>query len=327
MRANLSAIQMSGDEAMMAGFQVGTPEYNTYRRSFLEQTTQGMDIDGILAIMETGAGSAGQAGGQPGSAHATAQAPYQGKDHGQAQAWAEKEASGGGGGMAGKVMGMMGGGGGGGAALAGAAGGGGGATTSPMPSGRQTAWDLPAMFSGGGAPQGQAPAPQTAPARPEAGIRSSFVGGSMSPAGGMFGGGPSIKKAPAPVQPDGGESAAATEGAFPSAEIIKMAQERIEAIRKGNVEMVNTGDGVSKQPETLETMQIDSPRVQEEFAALESMVGTSMPGFDLRGDFKKDPEFYKELLSAIREGVPDEKTGKMRKLSTQEIISYIRGDS
>lgn len=80
-------------------------------------------------------------------------------------------------------------------------------------------------------------------------------------------------------------------------------------------------------PTTMKDIGIETPDDAEQFQALETMVGKSLPeGFDLRVDFARDPEFYMDLLKAIREGVKDEKTGGKRKLSTQEIISLIVGE-
>ena len=76
----------------------------------------------------------------------------------------------------------------------------------------------------------------------------------------------------------------------------------------------------------MKQMSMDTDTA-EQFQTLESMVGKSLPqGFDLRTDYARDPEFYRQLLKAIREGVPDPKNpAQRRKLSTKEIIDLIAG--
>lgn len=113
--------------------------------------------------------------------------------------------------------------------------------------------------------------------------------------------------------------------AGPDPQTIDNARMRYNAILGGNVEIADTGDGVSRGPDSFDALGITEPREQDELATLEAMVGKAMPGFDLRSDYKADPEFYKELFAAIREGIPDPKTGKKRKLTTAEIIDYIGG--
>lgn len=80
-------------------------------------------------------------------------------------------------------------------------------------------------------------------------------------------------------------------------------------------------------PTSMKDMGIADTDQAEQFQTLESMVGKGLPeDFDLRADYGRDPEFYKMLFKAIRDGVPDEKgNGTRRKLSTQEIIDLIVG--
>ena len=101
---------------------------------------------------------------------------------------------------------------------------------------------------------------------------------------------------------------------------------RKQAVDSGKNVVVNTGDGVDTTVDTYSKLGIQDPDIAEQFADLEAITGKSIPDFDLRADYKKDPEFYKKLLTAIREGVPDSKNpGQKRKLSVQEIIDLIRG--
>ncbi|MBN2512539.1 MAG: hypothetical protein JXB18_06335 [Sedimentisphaerales bacterium] len=99
---------------------------------------------------------------------------------------------------------------------------------------------------------------------------------------------------------------------------------RTEAVEAGQV-VTDTGDGVKTAPKPLPSIGIADPNEQEQFATLEKMVGQSMPGFDLRADYAKDPDFYKKLFEAIQKGVPDGNTGKRRTLTTKEIIDLIQG--
>lgn len=79
------------------------------------------------------------------------------------------------------------------------------------------------------------------------------------------------------------------------------------------------------KPTTMSDIGISSDDEAEQFQALEGMVGKAMPDFDLRADYKRDPAFYRELLSVIQKGVPDENSpGQRRKLSIKEIIALIQ---
>jgi len=87
-----------------------------------------------------------------------------------------------------------------------------------------------------------------------------------------------------------------------------------------------SGVTAATTPKTFKQMHMDTDTA-EQFQTLESMVGKGLPqGFDLRSDFARDPQFYRKLLTAIREGVPDPKNpAQRRKLSTKEIIDIIAG--
>ena len=82
----------------------------------------------------------------------------------------------------------------------------------------------------------------------------------------------------------------------------------------------------SRTPRTFKDLGMDTDTA-EQFQALESMVGKGLPaGFNLRSDYARDPEFYRQLLLDIRNGVDDPKNpGQKRKLSTQEILDLIMG--
>lgn len=99
---------------------------------------------------------------------------------------------------------------------------------------------------------------------------------------------------------------------------------RKQAISDGN-SVVDTGDGVQTTPKKMADLGIQDVNTQEQFQALEGMVGKALPDVDLRADYQKDPQFYQQLFKAIKEGVSDNKGGK-RKLSMQEIISLIKGE-
>jgi hypothetical protein len=80
-------------------------------------------------------------------------------------------------------------------------------------------------------------------------------------------------------------------------------------------------------PTTMKDIGIENSTDAEQFQTLEAMVGKSLPdGFDLRTDYAKNPDFYVKLFKAIRDGVPDQRSGKRRKLSTQEILDLIAGE-
>jgi len=86
------------------------------------------------------------------------------------------------------------------------------------------------------------------------------------------------------------------------------------------------GVAAGGEPTTLTDLGVDNRQMAQQFQELEAILGKSLPGFDLRADYRRDPEFYRELLAAIQNGVKDEKNpGQKRKLSAKEIIALIRG--
>ncbi len=111
-------------------------------------------------------------------------------------------------------------------------------------------------------------------------------------------------------------------------EIIRRGKARQEAFSTEGASYVDTGDGQSNLPQTYRDIGINDPDTAEQFQTLESMVGRSLPeGFDLRKDFARDPETYRQLLTAIKEGVPDSKNpGHKRKVTIQEILWVLLGD-
>jgi len=99
---------------------------------------------------------------------------------------------------------------------------------------------------------------------------------------------------------------------------------RGEAVAEGKT-VLDTGDGIDTTPIPYVQIGITDPDTAEQFADLETMIGKALPDVDLRSDYQKDPEFYQQLLKAIREGVPDGK-GQTRKLSVAEIVALIKGE-
>lgn len=113
---------------------------------------------------------------------------------------------------------------------------------------------------------------------------------------------------------------------YPDVDITQMFTDqdsRKQAIKDGKP-VVDTGDGVDTTPTRMEDVGITSPQMQAEWQEFEEMIGPALEGFDLKADYKRDPEFYQKLLQAIRTGVPDG-SGNKRKLSVKEIIELIQG--
>jgi|GEM_PF-6287302 len=104
-------------------------------------------------------------------------------------------------------------------------------------------------------------------------------------------------------------------------------KQRAAAVADLSNMVVNTGDGFQTTPKSYQDIGIKDADTAEQFQALESMIGKSLPeGFDLRKDFARDPTFYRELLKTIKEGVDDRNyPGHKRKLSREEILDLIQG--
>jgi len=79
-----------------------------------------------------------------------------------------------------------------------------------------------------------------------------------------------------------------------------------------------------QSPHTFEDIGIIQVGQQKEFQELEKTVQSQMPDFDMRQSYALHPESYKKLFAAIRNGVPDQKKGGTRKLTTAEIMMAIQ---
>lgn len=83
-------------------------------------------------------------------------------------------------------------------------------------------------------------------------------------------------------------------------------------------------EGAKESPHTFEDIGIIAASQQQQFQELEKMVQSQMPDMDLRQNYALHPESFKKLFAAIRSGVPDQKTGDTRKLTTKEIMQAIQ---
>lgn len=103
--------------------------------------------------------------------------------------------------------------------------------------------------------------------------------------------------------------------------IIEAAKARQPAFNTPDASYADTGDGQSKLPLSYRDIGIQDPNTAEQFQALESMIGKSLPPeFNLRKAYQMDPKGFKDLLDRIRDKTP----GK-EKLSVEQIIKFILG--
>ncbi len=79
-----------------------------------------------------------------------------------------------------------------------------------------------------------------------------------------------------------------------------------------------------KSPHTFMDIGITQAKQQQEFQELEELVQSQIPDMDLRQSYALHPESYKKLFAAIQDGVPDQKSGETRKLTTAEIMQAIQ---